>query len=421
MRDPLLGEVLAERYRIERELGRGGMGVVYLAEHVILEKKVALKLLPADLARAPDAVERFLQEARAASRIGHENIVDVSDFGAAPDGSPFFVMEFLDGKDLADCLRDDGPFAWERALLVARQIAAALAVAHEKRIVHRDLKPANLFLVERGGRRDIVKIVDFGIAKILDQSRDAKLTRAGTVLGTPAYMAPEQAREQNADHRVDVYALGCILYELLTGSVPFDAPTPMGVFSKHLFDEPEPFIVRAPFAVIPPEVEAMVMHALAKDPEQRFFNMAEMGAAITRCLGGAFDLRESPSLRQRRVTTTDHLALARAALQRGDSEGAFDAAEHALAEAGAIDSPDLLAESDLLVRIYERILGDRRRHVALALLPSGLDARAAFLLSRIDSQMSLDDLLDVSGMPRLESTRLVSSLLRHGILIAGVA
>ena len=415
--DALVGEVIADRYRIERLLGRGGMGVVYLAQHVVLEKRVAIKLLPTRLARTPELFERFLQEAKAASRIGHENVVDVIDFGATPDYAPFFVMEYLDGRDLADALRQDGPFPWERACAVGRQVCDGLEAAHAHKIAHRDLKPANVFLVERGGRPDLVKVLDFGVAKVLDGAEE-RLTRAGTVLGTPAYMAPEQAREDAADHRVDVYALGCILYELLTGTIPFDAPTAMGIFSKHLFDPPEPLRVRAPARGIPAPVEEVVLRAMAKEPGERFPTMAEMSRALSRCLGVAPEAREPTAVRHRRLGTAELIVDARAALYRDYLEAAFLAAEAAVAGVGDLAAPELAPHADLLERVYERALGDRSRCVTPSPPPSGLDGRAVFLLSRLDTAMTLEDLLDVSAMPRLAALRLVATLLRDGTLTA---
>ncbi|HEY1587508.1 MAG TPA: protein kinase, partial [Polyangia bacterium] len=239
--DPYLGSTIADRYRVISKLGEGGMGVVYLAEHVFIEKRVALKVLSEDFARKADLVARFMQEAKAASKIGHENIVDITDFGETASGSVFFAMEFLDGMDLAGHIKSGGAMSFPRAKQIMNQICRALGAAHSKGIIHRDMKPENVYLVTREGRADFVKVLDFGIAKMsaLDEG-GSRLTRTGMIFGTPEYMSPEQAKGDKPDHRVDIYAAGCILYEMLTGDVPFHAETFMGVLTKHMFENPEP-------------------------------------------------------------------------------------------------------------------------------------------------------------------------------------
>jgi serine/threonine protein kinase len=228
-----------------------------------------------------------MQEARAASKIGHENIIDITDFGETPSGSVFFVMEFLDGNDLAHHIREGGPMPLPRIRTIMNQLCRALGAAHGKGIIHRDLKPENIYLIEREGRPDFVKVLDFGIAKIsgFDDS-GSRLTRTGMIFGTPEYMSPEQARGDRPDHRVDIYAVGCILYEMLTGDVPFHAETFMGVLTKHMFEAPEPPSRRAPTAGVPMDLEAVVMKALAKDRDQRFQSMKEMAVALEAGLGG---------------------------------------------------------------------------------------------------------------------------------------
>jgi len=285
--DAYLDTVVADRYRVIRKLGEGGMGVVYLAEHVFIEKKVALKVLSEDFARKADLVARFMQEAKAASKIGHENIIDITDFGETASGSVFFAMEFLDGHDLAHHIREHGPMDFDRTRHIMNQICRALGAAHSKGIIHRDLKPENIYLIEREGKPDFVKVLDFGIAKISSfDEGGSRLTRTGMIFGTPEYMSPEQAKGDRPDHRVDIYAAGCILYEMLTGDVPFHAETFMGVLTKHMFENPEPPSVRAPQAGISPDVEAVVMKALAKDRDQRYQTMKEMALALEQCAGG---------------------------------------------------------------------------------------------------------------------------------------
>ncbi|MCU1279314.1 MAG: serine/threonine protein kinase, partial [bacterium] len=285
--DPYLGSTIAERYRVISKLGEGGMGVVYLAEHVFIEKRVALKVLSEDFARKADLVARFMQEAKAASKIGHENIVDITDFGETASGSVFFAMEFLDGMDLAGHIKTGGAMPFERAKVIMNQICRALGAAHSKGIIHRDMKPENVYLITREGKPDFVKVLDFGIAKMsaLDDG-GSRLTRTGMIFGTPEYMSPEQAKGDKPDHRVDIYAAGCILYEMLTGDVPFHAETFMGVLTKHMFENPEPPSVRNPNASIAPDVEEVCLKALAKDRDQRYQTMKELAVALEACAGG---------------------------------------------------------------------------------------------------------------------------------------
>jgi eukaryotic-like serine/threonine-protein kinase len=287
--DPYLGNTIADRYRLDRKLGEGGMGVVYLGHHVVLEKAVAVKILADDLARRPDLVQRFLQEAKAASRIHHENIVDITDFGQTQSGTVFFVMELLEGRDLATFIRKEvGAVSWPLAKPILVQICRALSAAHAKNIIHRDMKPENVYLVGREGSTDFVKVLDFGIAKItgLEESAGARLTRTGMIFGTPEYMSPEQAQGTHPDHRVDIYAVGVIMYEMLTGQVPFKADTFMGVLTKHMFETPVPPSQARPDLGISPELDAIVLKALSKDRNLRFQTMAEFGNVIASVSGG---------------------------------------------------------------------------------------------------------------------------------------
>jgi len=281
MRGGLEGQVVAGRYRVISKLGEGGMGIVYLAEHITIEKKVALKVLLHDYARKADLKERFLQEAKAAARIGHENIVDITDFGTTPDGSVFFAMEYLEGQDLAKAIRS-GPVEWSRAKPILLQICRALGAAHAKGIVHRDMKPENIYLIQREGRDDFVKLLDFGIAKMDMQNGEKRLTRTGMIFGTPEYMSPEQAQGNTPDHRVDIYAVGVIMYEMVTGAVPFKADTFMGILTKHIFENPIP---PSQVVLVPAEVEEIVLKAMAKDRAERFQSMTEMATTIAQALG----------------------------------------------------------------------------------------------------------------------------------------
>ncbi|MEZ4453529.1 MAG: serine/threonine-protein kinase [Nannocystaceae bacterium] len=277
----LEGSLLLDRYQILSRLGAGGMGVVYLAEHITIKKRCAIKVLADEYAGKSDIVDRFLQEARAASMIAHENVVEITDFGKTPSGSVFFVMEMLAGEDLAGTLEREGPLPWERVRGMMIQICRALGAAHDKGIIHRDMKPENCFRIERSGSKDFIKVLDFGIAKVTGDEADGKgLTRTGMIFGTPEYMSPEQAQGVRVDHRADIYAVGIILYELLTGRVPFTADTFMGVLTKHMFEVPPAPTSVAPGVKIPREAEAVILKALQKDRDLRFGSMKEMQAAI---------------------------------------------------------------------------------------------------------------------------------------------
>ncbi len=267
----LVGEVLDGRYQVEERLGAGGMGVVYRASHVELGRRFAVKVLKKEFGTDQEAVERLAREARATSSLGHPNIVNVVDFGALADGSPYFVMEYLEGETLTSRMAREGALPLEVALDIAEQVAEALQAAHRLGIVHRDLKPDNVFLVPSAeGVR--VKLLDFGVAKVLGAAR--KLTRTGIVFGTPQYMSPEQAAGQAVDHRADIYALGLVLYEMLTGRVPFQGDTFMGVLSQHMFDPPAPpsQVLGRPLG----PVEHVVLRALEKNPDARHPDVAEL-------------------------------------------------------------------------------------------------------------------------------------------------
>jgi eukaryotic-like serine/threonine-protein kinase len=291
--DPLLGALIADRYKVIKKLGEGGMGAVYLAQHQVLEKNVALKVLHGEFARKPDLVERFMQEAKAASRIRHENVIDISDFGATPDGVVFFAMELLSGHDLheevARARLSGHLLPWSRTKKIFLQICSALTAAHARGIVHRDLKPENIYLVEFLGDPDFVKLLDFGIAKLTDVSTEEggrKLTKTGMLFGTPEYMSPEQARGDQVDHRVDVYAMGCILFQLVTNRVPFEADNFMGVLSQHLTADP-PQIAPETFDQIgaPRALTDVIDKALEKDRNRRWQTIEELANAVRQVSG----------------------------------------------------------------------------------------------------------------------------------------
>ena len=290
------GTLLLDRYRLLKKLGEGGMGTVYLAEHVTIKKRCAIKLLNPEFAHKSDLVERFLQEARAASMIAHENVVEITDFGAAPNGSVFFVMEMLIGEDLSETIKREAPLPWSRVAPIALQICRALAAAHNKGIVHRDMKPENCFRVERHGNADFIKVLDFGIAKVTSDDPDGTgglLTSTGMIFGTPTYMSPEQAQGQSVDLRSDIYALGVILYELLTGVSPFQREDAQSTIRAILTEG-----VRSPSRIVPaisPAMEAVILCAMARDPQHRFESMEALQHALQDVMlepqGSAFVLR----------------------------------------------------------------------------------------------------------------------------------
>lgn len=282
-----VGQLISGRYRICSLIGEGGMGAVYLAEHTHMRKRFALKLLHAQMADNEEVLARFRREAEAAAHVEHPNIIAATDFGQTDDGAFFLVLEYCDGTTLRDKL-EKGPFPAARALHVARQTAFALERAHQAGIVHRDLKPENVMLVAKGSDPDFVKVLDFGVARFDPPSGATAqfLTQVGTVMGTPSYMAPEQAVGDRVSHRADFYALGCVLYEMLTGFVPFSGDV-LELLTKHITAPVPPMSERAPGVVVPPPVEALVRKLLEKDANDRY--------PTARALIEAIDLAASDS------------------------------------------------------------------------------------------------------------------------------
>jgi serine/threonine protein kinase len=266
------GRVIDSRYRVIRKIGEGGMGTVYAGEHVEIGKGVAIKILHPAYSTQQDLVERFRREARAASRIGHPHIIDVTDFGETEDGCAYFVMEHLDGIDLADVLSHERRLAPERACQIAIQICRALAAAHAAGVIHRDLKPENIFLVARDGQADFVKVLDFGIARSMGRAR--RLTNPGVAMGTPEYMAPEQAEGGAVDQRSDIYSVGALIYEMTSGSPP------------QMSRDKELIPPRGIKADVPEELDRIVVRALAPRPADRYQSMAQFEYDLVKSLYG---------------------------------------------------------------------------------------------------------------------------------------
>jgi serine/threonine-protein kinase len=307
----LVGKIIADRYRVLEALGAGGMGTVYRAEHIHMRKPVAVKVLHRQLTHLPEIVARFEREAIAAARIAHPNVAAATDFGRLPDGACYLVLEYVNGHSLRQELYRAAPFEPERACRIAKQIALALAAAHEAGIVHRDLKPENVML-EDGLDADVVKVLDFGIARIHmpEQPDQPALTRVGTVFGTPEYMSPEQALGQTADGRADIYSLGIIFYEMLTGRTPFADREMVAVLTRHMTETPPPL----PFEV-DPEIAALVKQMLAKRPSERPQNALEVAARIDTVLSSPVELRSSTSHRTPSFASSANLGTASGSIE----------------------------------------------------------------------------------------------------------
>ena len=276
----LIGHVLAERYKLVKLIGEGGMGSVYQAEHITIGRKLAIKVLAPEYCDSPEVVARFLQEARTASMLHHEHIVDITDFGYTKQGLAFLTMEYLEGEDLATLLQREGRQPWARLRRMILQVCRALHAAHEKGIVHRDMKPDNCFRIKRGGNHDFIKILDFGIARLANP-QDSIVTQTGVVMGTPDFMAPEQAMGKHVDHRADIYSLGASAYALLTGRPPFEGANEYDVIYKQLNDHPAPPSEVAPVAAgVPKWLDKVILRTLRKDPDERHASMRELADAL---------------------------------------------------------------------------------------------------------------------------------------------
>lgn len=281
--DALIGRILDDKYQLDERLGEGGMGTVYRATHLLIERPVAVKVLNPRFITDEAAHERFRREARAAGRLRHTNAVAVTDFGETADGIIYIVMELLEGESLRDFLAREAPLDAARASAMMMQAASAVAAAHETGVIHRDLKPGNIFIVHRQNASPIIKVLDFGIAKLAldanDPVQSVTLTETGVMIGTPRYMSPEQCDGRPLTPASDVYSLGVILYEMLTGTTPFTGPSPLAIALKHSSEPPRP--PREIIFTLPPALEAVVLHALEKLPENRPSNAGDFARELS--------------------------------------------------------------------------------------------------------------------------------------------
>ena len=283
----LVGQVVADRYHVIKKLGEGGMGQVYLAEHVKMGRRSAIKVMNPSMVHDPDAVARFNREASNASRIAHPNVCAIYDFGETPEGLIYLAMEFIEGEPLTDLLEREGVLPVPRAVGIFTQVAEALQAAHDLGIVHRDLKPDNIMLAPRKGS-DQVKVVDFGIAKAVAGGGDEsgqKVTKTGLVVGTPEFMSPEQLSGDKLDGRSDLYSLALVLYQTLAGKLPFEATTVQETMIKRLTDEPAPLAVSRPDLRFPAGLQPVLDTALARNPVDRYQTVVKFAADIAAVTG----------------------------------------------------------------------------------------------------------------------------------------
>jgi eukaryotic-like serine/threonine-protein kinase len=285
--DPLVGRVIGGRFKITALIARGGMGKVYRAEQSPLGRICAVKVLNPTYAgdHDPEFHKRFFLEASTASKLTHPNTVTIFDYGRTDDDVYYMAMEYLEGITLHRAIRDAGHLAEERAAHIARQICRALREAHSMGVVHRDLKPANIFLLDHGDESDVVKVLDFGLVKLMSDGKGEDLTQAGMFMGSPKYMSPEQIRGARVDARTDVYALGILLYEMLTGRVPFDRPNSVNILMAHVTEEAPAMRATNPGISVSALLEQIVSRCMAKDPERRFHSMGEVLTALKRVVG----------------------------------------------------------------------------------------------------------------------------------------
>ncbi len=270
-------------YRLRQRLGGGGMGEVYLAEHQLLKRPCAIKLIQPERAGDPKALARFEREVRATAKLSHWNSIDIYDYGRTEDGTFYYVMEYLPGRNVAELVRRHGPLPAERVIYLLRQICDALTEAHTMGLIHRDIKPANIFSSHRGGYHDVAKLLDFGLVKPISEDADeTQLTQDGAITGSPAYMSPEQAMgDEQCDARTDIYSLGAVAYYMLTGRPPFEDEKPLRLLFLHASATPAPLSQYNP--TVPEDLEQVVLRCLAKSPGERYQSAALLGQALDEC------------------------------------------------------------------------------------------------------------------------------------------
>lgn len=298
--DALIGQIIGGRYRVTGVLGEGGMGIVYIGEQQMgsTVRKVAIKTLHSHLSKDPSVLARFHRECGTVAQLEHPNTIKFFDFGSTADGTLYIAMEFVKGEPLSDTIEKRGPISPDRVLKIMKQVCGALEEAHDQGIIHRDLKPENVILTERAGEKDFVKVLDFGIAarsESADAQKEQKLTQQGMVLGTPPYMSPEQFTGKALDLRSDIYSLGVMAYEMLTGKLPFEADTPWQWATQHMTAQPLPFEVTAPTSAIPEALRAAILRALAKERESRQDSAKEFFAELS---GGGGITVDEPAVSQ---------------------------------------------------------------------------------------------------------------------------
>jgi serine/threonine protein kinase len=287
--DPLLGRLVNDRFKITALIARGGMGKVYRAEQAPLGRVCAVKVLNPNYSgeHDPEFHKRFFLEASISSKLTHPNTVTIFDYGRTDDNIYFMAMEYLEGRTLHRCLREEGPFNEERTTHIARQICRSLREAHSLGVIHRDLKPANVYLIEHGDETDFVKVLDFGLVKNIDETKGEDLTQTGLFMGSPKYMAPEQIRGEHVDARTDIYALGIMMYEMITGKVPFDRPNSVNILMAHVNERIPPLREMNPNVNCSEMFEQTIYKCVEKNPDDRFKSMDEVLAALKRASGAA--------------------------------------------------------------------------------------------------------------------------------------
>ena len=276
-KDSRLGTTIGGHYEILSKIGSGGMSTVYKAKHTLLDRIVAIKFILPKLIHDEQTTKRFQQEAKAASELKHDNVCAVNEFGIHDENQAFLVMEYFEGRSLADLIREEGTIEYDRALLIIKQLCSGLDHAHSKGVIHRDIKPSNIILTKDSDGYDSIKIVDFGIAKLIrDDQSGPNLTQTGEVFGTPSYMSPEQCHGLKVDNRSDIYAVGCVLYEMVEGHPPFQGDSNMAVLMAHCNDSPEPISKTLPSEAI----WEVIQLCLKKDPEDRYNDLEQLSGDI---------------------------------------------------------------------------------------------------------------------------------------------